>query len=148
MVLFSKTYNLGQMAEVATELLQHITHHSVVVFEGELGAGKTTLIKEICGQMGVKEQVSSPTFSLVNSYRLSSQNDEKPILYHIDLYRLSGEAEAVEAGIDELLNSGSICLVEWPSRAKYLIPPDALHVSISHVDSDFRKIEVSQQKID
>lgn len=148
MVLYSKIYGIDQIQTVAKDLIAIITLPAVVVFKGELGAGKTTLIKELCSQLGVKDHVSSPTFSLVNTYHIPTANPASTLLYHIDLYRLAGEAEAADAGIDELLFEKNNCLVEWPDRIPHLIPADAIHVHISHESRDLRKIEVFQSKID
>lgn len=148
MVLYSKTYGLDQIHAVAKDLVAMFKFPAVVVFKGDLGAGKTTLIKEICTELGVKDRVSSPTFSLVNTYHIPSKNTTRGMLYHIDLYRLTGEAEAIDAGIDEIIQDKNNCLVEWPERAPHLIPENAYHVCISHLKSDLRKIEVSQLKID
>lgn len=148
MVLYSKSYGLDQIHTVATDLVAMFKFPAVVVFEGDLGAGKTTLIKEICTELGVKERVSSPTFSLVNTYQMPTNNSSSGLLYHMDLYRLSGEAEAIDAGIDEILQGKNNCLVEWPERAPHLIPDDAYHVHILQCETDLRKIEVSQSKID
>lgn len=148
MVLYSNTYALGKISAIAKDLLGVIKLPNVLVFEGDLGAGKTTLIKELCKQLGVMDTVSSPTFSLVNTYLLSSDIAEGSFVHHIDLYRLSSEAEAMDAGVDEILNSRKTCFVEWPSRVPGLIPPGAIVVTIENEGDGLRKIEVSQSKID
>jgi tRNA threonylcarbamoyladenosine biosynthesis protein TsaE len=106
---FSNEYDLSQLTEMAGIVKKHLLQKRIALFVGEVGAGKTTLIKEVCHQLGVEDEVSSPTYSLVNEYR----SDEGTI-YHMDLYRLNSALEMYEAGIIEYLESGSICLVEWP----------------------------------
>ena len=106
---FSYEYDLPQLAEIAGIVKKHLLQKRIALFVGEVGAGKTTLIKEVCQQLGVEDEVSSPTYSLVNEYR----SDEGTI-YHMDLYRLNSALEMYEAGIIEYLESDSICLVEWP----------------------------------
>src|SRR6478735_9033417 len=108
-----------------TFLMQNPTV-SVVIFEGEMGAGKTTFIKAICRELGVTEAVSSPTFSLVNEYE---GRDGKRI-YHFDFYRLNEEREALDIGIYDYLDSGNLCLIEWPSRIENLLPENLLEVNI------------------
>ena len=108
----------------------------VIVFYGELGAGKTTLIKEIARALGVKGATSSPTFSLVNEYNI---NDHEQ-LFHFDMYRLVDETEALDMGIDEYLYSGNWCFIEWPERIPNLLPEKHAVVEITVVDEDSRKL--------
>ena len=108
---------------------------------GVNGAGKTTLIKMLCWHWGVKETVNSPTFSLVNQY--STEGAEVgDVLFHIDLYRLKNEEEAFDAGIEEHLFSGHLCLVEWPEKAIGIIPDNTLRVEITTQDHEQRHIRV------
>ncbi len=107
-------------------LLEESREISVILFEGPMGAGKTTLIKELCRQLGVAENVSSPTFALVNEYETAAGN----LIYHFDFYRIKEEREALEMGVLEYFDSGSLCLVEWPSLIPNLLPENYLHVSM------------------
>jgi tRNA threonylcarbamoyladenosine biosynthesis protein TsaE len=141
MELISKTYGLDALPLIAKELAVYIGSGSILCFEGDLGAGKTTLIKELCKELGVQDLVSSPTFSLVNEYVATGPLGNSTIL-HIDLYRLRDEQEAIDAGIEEQLFSGSICLVEWPQRAPGIIPEYAMHVILSATDDSHRQIKV------
>ncbi|GHA53178.1 hypothetical protein GCM10007389_00390 [Pontibacter akesuensis] len=88
------------------------------MFEGQMGAGKTTLIKELCRQLGVQENVSSPTFALVNEYEGAAGK----LIYHFDFYRIQEEREALDIGVLEYLESGKLCLIEWPSMIPNLLP--------------------------
>ena len=137
----SKTYGIADLPLVAKELAQIIESFKVVTFTGNLGAGKTTLVKILCQHWGVKETVSSPTFSLVNQYTCNH-----PVIgnciFHIDLYRVKNTEEAYGAGVEDNLYSGDLCLVEWPEKAMEIIPEDALRVEISGQDHEQRHIRV------
>ena len=111
------TYNLSEIDAVANRLAPLLGSQVVLVY-GEMGAGKTTLIKAICHTLGVTDEVSSPTFALVNEYQSGSG---EPI-YHFDLYRLTAEEEALDFGVDEYLDSGHLCLVEWPEKIVNFLP--------------------------
>lgn len=141
MELISTTYGLTELPAIANQLAGFLRDNKVMSFEGDLGAGKTTLIKALCQVLGVQDAVSSPTFSLVNEYLAIGETGRSSI-YHIDLYRLTNEEEAINAGIEEHLYSGSICLVEWPQRAPSIIPPDAFRVILTDADHSQRHIKV------
>ena len=107
-----------------------------------MGAGKTTFIHALCDAKGVKDRVSSPTFSLINEYEYDAgENQPKKKIYHIDLYRLRDEEEARQAGIEDCLDGGQICLVEWPEKAPDLFPPDTFHVTIEVIDEQTRSLQ-------
>lgn len=112
--------------------------NSIFLFDGEMGAGKTTLINEICKKIEILEQPSSPTYSIVNTYS-SKQYGE---LYHFDFYRLKGEKEAVESGLDELIHSGKICFIEWGEKVSKLLPINFVRVNIKVVSTNHRMIEI------
>lgn len=137
----SRLYGIADLPEIAKELAQIISQFRVVTFTGNLGAGKTTLIKVLCGHLGVKETVNSPTFSLVNQYSIEGA-EVGVVLFHIDLYRLKNEEEAFDAGIEEHLFSGHLCLVEWPEKAIGIIPDNTLRVEITTQDHEQRHIRV------
>jgi tRNA threonylcarbamoyladenosine biosynthesis protein TsaE len=130
-------YTLDDLPAAAATLLE--SPWKVLAIHGAMGAGKTTLIHELCGQMGVSGNVSSPTFALVNEYRT---RDEKTI-YHMDWYRLTGEADALLAGMEEYLYSGNTCLVEWPERAPRLLPPDTVHLFLEILGPETRKVSLT-----
>jgi tRNA threonylcarbamoyladenosine biosynthesis protein TsaE len=117
-------FSLEEINETAKEFIKFVGGHKVVAFHGNLGAGKTTFIQAVCRLSGVKENVSSPTFSIINQYDANGKT-----IYHIDLYRLQDDDEAVSAGVEECLYSGDTCFVEWPERISFL-PADAAHVYI------------------
>lgn len=132
-----KNYSLQQLPEIAKEVLQ-FSKHKVLLFYGEMGVGKTTLIKEVVKQLGVLDTVSSPTFSLVNEYH--SQKGEK--VYHFDFYRIDNEEEAMDMGIEEYFYSNSWCLVEWPNKVENLLPLESVIITITINSSQQRTIEL------
>ena len=133
-------FTLNNISEAAQQLLSLADASKVLAFHGEMGAGKTTFIHALCQAMGVKDPVTSPTFSIINQYNAA---DEK-IVYHIDLYRLKDADEAINAGIEDCLFSGNICLVEWPEKAPSIFPDDTLHLYVSLVNNDTRQIEFKE----
>ncbi|GGF25389.1 tRNA (adenosine(37)-N6)-threonylcarbamoyltransferase complex ATPase subunit type 1 TsaE [Hymenobacter cavernae] len=131
--------DLAALPAAAAQLKNLLVDHSIVAFEGEMGAGKTTFIKALCADLGVPEsEVSSPTFSLVNEYR-DAQN--QPI-YHFDFYRLDDPSEAVAMGALEYFDSGYLCLLEWPSRVEALLPPDYLLITLTVTGPESRILQV------
>ena len=141
MTLIEKNYGIAELPAVAHELAEVISRFKVVTFSGNLGAGKTTLVKHLCAIWGVQGNISSPTFSLVNQYS-SDHEAVGSLIYHIDLYRVKDEEEAYNAGIEDDLYSGQLCLVEWPEKAPAIIPENALMVEITYVSDDQRHIRV------
>ena len=105
-----------------------------------MGAGKTTFIHYLCQAKEVEDTIGSPTFSLVNEYQTGGENPQT--IYHIDLYRLQSEEEAVRAGMEEYLYSGAICLVEWPEKAPGIFPPRTVHVYIEVLDITKRRVKI------
>ncbi|GAB2701787.1 tRNA (adenosine(37)-N6)-threonylcarbamoyltransferase complex ATPase subunit type 1 TsaE [Mucilaginibacter koreensis] len=107
-------------------VLTQAGQQKVFLFYGEMGAGKTTLIKELCRQLGVQEQASSPTFSIVNEY----QGRERKV-YHFDFYRLKNQTEALDMGYEEYFYSGDYCFVEWPEKIADLLPEHYTRISLT-----------------
>ncbi|MBL7852151.1 MAG: tRNA (adenosine(37)-N6)-threonylcarbamoyltransferase complex ATPase subunit type 1 TsaE [Cyclobacteriaceae bacterium] len=128
--------SLAGLDQVARELIAHSDNRKIWLFYGEMGAGKTTLIKAIARQLGVQEPMSSPTFSLVNEYVTPSG----PV-YHVDLYRLQSEREILDIGMEEYFSSGAHCLVEWPEKLGSIAPEQAMRVRLTPTDAQHRKIE-------
>jgi tRNA threonylcarbamoyladenosine biosynthesis protein TsaE len=127
-----KKYNLRSLADLdatAKEFLIDFSSSRIFAFHGELGAGKTTFIKALCAELGVKDAMSSPSFSLVNEYHDANGNP----IYHFDLYRLKSPEEAFDIGMEEYLYSGNYCFVEWPERAEELLPEETVHVTIKSI---------------
>ncbi len=118
---------LTDLEDVANKLIREAGSNRVIVFNGEMGSGKTTFIKAIGHVLGVKESMSSPTFSIVNEYE--NQSGDK--IYHFDFYRLKNELEAYDIGTEEYFDSGSYCLIEWPIKVSSLLPEKYVEVSIT-----------------
>ncbi len=125
--------NLAQLDKIAQSIIEKAAERKVWLFYGEMGAGKTTLIKNICKLLGVTNEVSSPTFSLVNEY---DTNDSKSIVYHFDFYRLESEDEAMDMGYEEYFYSGNCCLVEWPEKISQLLPQNVVKIQIEQTEKE------------
>jgi tRNA threonylcarbamoyladenosine biosynthesis protein TsaE len=111
----------------------------IFAFHGNMGSGKTTFIHALCVIRGVTDTVGSPTFSIINEYRYSGGK-----IYHMDLYRLKDEGDALRAGVEDVLYSGDLCLVEWPDRAPGIFPSDTVHIWLEILTPDTRKITSGQ----
>lgn len=127
-----------ELEPVAWQILGDFNSRRVFTFSGNLGSGKTTFIKYLCRVLGVKEQVSSPTFALVNEY--AGGNNLK--VYHFDIYRIKNLQEAYDMGYEEYFYSGNYCFIEWPEIIEDLIPEDAVKVKIE-VKNEKREIVIS-----
>lgn len=126
----NRTYALEELGQVASELKTLLPAHGVVAFYGPMGVGKTTLISELCKSIGVEDTVSSPTFSLINDY-LVQHHSQRAHIYHMDMYRIKDAEEAIRAGVEDCLYSGSLCLVEWPDNIEELLPPATIRIYLS-----------------
>jgi tRNA threonylcarbamoyladenosine biosynthesis protein TsaE len=131
-------FTLNELGGAVLQLLQQAGQAKVIAFHGEMGAGKTTFIHALCDALEVEDAVSSPTFPIINEYE-----SRHGTIFHIDLYRLKDQEEAMRAGVEDCLYSGSLCLVEWPERAPGLFPADTLHVFISMIDEKTRLIRIA-----
>jgi len=129
-------YKLQDLPKVVTQLYQKFGNKKVWAFYAPMGAGKTTLIHELCSFLNVEDEVSSPTFAIINQYKSLKEN----IIYHMDWYRLKDEEEAIQAGVEDVLYSGSLCLIEWPSIVERLLPYDVVNIEIEIVDNDTRRL--------
>ena len=144
----NQNYTITQLSEVAHRIIDGATH-KVLLFYGEMGVGKTTLIKEIAKQLGVDEVVSSPTFSLVNEYQSSTRlpdEQEGETIYHFDFYRINDEEEALDMGVEEYLDSNNWCFIEWPENVKNIVPLNAVKIQLSVNEDGSRKIEIGDEK--
>ncbi len=130
---------LDDLPRVAKALATFVNQYNVWLFNGEMGAGKTTLIKEVCEAVGVVDSMSSPTFSIVNEYE---RKDHQKV-FHFDFYRIKNEAEAVDIGVEEYLYSGHPCFIEWAEKIPSLIPLPYAEVSIQVEDNTHRTIVLS-----
>ena len=128
-------FSLEEIDKVAQLILDQ-NPNKVVLFNGYMGVGKTTLIKSLSQKLGVKGNTSSPTFSLVNEYQITDNH----IVYHFDCYRLKTEVEALDIGIDDYLYSGNWCFIEWPEKIQSLIPEKCSIINIEILPNGFRKL--------
>jgi len=134
-VVLGTSVKLEELDEVAEQLLKN-GYPGVWCFHGEMGSGKTTLIKSICHKLGVTSAMTSPTFSIVNEYT----NHENKKVYHFDFYRLKKEVEAYDIGVEEYFESGQYCFVEWPEVVPSLIPPRHIDIWLADAGQDTRTI--------
>lgn len=134
-----KLNSIDDLPRAAKEFKNAIGNHTVIAFHGEMGAGKTTFIKALCAEFGVKDTVSSPTFAIINEY-LTPEND---IIYHFDLYRLETIADLQNIGVEDYFYSGKLCFIEWPELANTLLPGNVLDVTISVLPDKTREIKFS-----
>lgn len=132
-----KIKNLSELPRAAAQILEEAQGNRIFLFYADMAMGKTTIIKELCKQLGVKDNVSSPTFSIVNEYA-----GEQEKLYHFDFYRIKDEQEAFDLGYEEYFYSGNYCFVEWPERIENLLPENAVSISITGNGEGDRIIEL------
>ncbi|SMD33016.1 tRNA threonylcarbamoyladenosine biosynthesis protein TsaE [Reichenbachiella faecimaris] len=130
-----KLSELREIDNVAHEIIKYAGNESIWLFDGDMGAGKTTLIKAICKQLGIVDETSSPTFALVNVY----ENEKGEEFYHFDFYRINNEVEAIDIGADEYFYSGRPCFIEWSEKIPSLIPSKNLKISIN-LDTERNRI--------
>nr|WP_297309424.1 tRNA (adenosine(37)-N6)-threonylcarbamoyltransferase complex ATPase subunit type 1 TsaE [uncultured Flavobacterium sp.] len=129
------TFNLSEIEDIAKEIITQ-SKHKIILFNGQMGAGKTTLIKALSKELGVVDIANSPTFSIVNQY----ETLKGETVFHFDLYRLDEEEEAYDMGIDEYFNSGNWCFIEWPEKTPNLIPDEHHIIEFNLIDENTRKI--------
>ena len=135
-------YSLDAINTAAVEFWEKAGSGNIFAFHGQMGAGKTTFIHALCEVKGVKDVISSPTFPIINEYKYDCEGTMR-LLFHMDLYRLKDEEEAIRAGVEDCLFSGFICLVEWPEKAPS-IPDTAVHVFLELVDEKTRSIKIAE----
>jgi tRNA threonylcarbamoyladenosine biosynthesis protein TsaE len=131
-------YSLTELPVIAKKIIEAVTT-KMVLFNGEMGAGKTTLIKEVVKQLGVNDVANSPTFSLVNEYL----TDDNITIYHFDFYRIEAEDEAYDIGVEEYFyNQDAWCFIEWGNKVENLLPLDFTSINIDVVNENLRTIEI------
>ena len=136
-----KTMQIGSLAELpdaAEEIIRSLGGRTIVAFRGEMGAGKTTLIREIAARLGSDDVVTSPTFAIINQYAAA----EGRTLYHFDFYRIDRLEEAYDFGYEEYFDSGDLCLVEWPEKIEPLLPENTMNVRITALSEQERRIDI------
>jgi len=131
-------YNISQIHDVARQVLAQFGHKKVWAFYAPMGAGKTTFIHALCDVLQVADVVSSPTFAIINEYTSLARTT----IYHMDWYRLKSEEEAINAGVEDALLHGDLCLVEWPEKAPDLLPDDVVNIDIDLLDPATRRMTI------
>jgi tRNA threonylcarbamoyladenosine biosynthesis protein TsaE len=129
-------FTINEIKGTARKCWQLYQSKKIWAFHGTMGAGKTTFIHALCEVLKVKDVISSPTFAIINEYKSSVAGT----IFHMDWYRLKDEEEAIQAGIEDSLLSGNLCLIEWPDKAAGLLPDDTLHIQIEMIDNNKRKL--------
>ncbi len=119
--------SLSELPTAAVQIIEAIGDRNVLAFYGEMGVGKTTFIKAVCVALGVKETISSPTFSIVNEYLSASGRK----IYHFDFYRIKDINEAFDMGYEEYLYSDALCFIEWPEKIEAILPENVFPISIA-----------------
>lgn len=127
--------SLDGIAGAAREFVAQIGNHRVFAFYGTMGAGKTTFIKAVCEQLGVKDAVTSPTFAIVNEYE-----SDMGAIYHFDFYRIKNLGEVMDLGFEDYAYSGNLCLMEWPELIEELLPENTVNVNISETPGGGRTV--------
>ena len=135
-----KNYQIANIPAVSAQIIDLAKDCKIWTFNGEIGAGKTTLIKSICKNLGVIDDVSSPTFSLVNEYK--TKNGE--IIYHFDFYRIKSINEAYDIGIEEYFESGNICLIEWPNMIDEILLNEKTFDLLISINVNKRSIRINE----
>jgi tRNA threonylcarbamoyladenosine biosynthesis protein TsaE len=130
-------FKIDEIDDIANKIMVATKGKTLFALQGAMGSGKTTFTKAFCKTLGVKDMVSSPTFSIINVYNTIDVN----AVYHMDLYRLKNLSEAINAGVEDYLYTGNICLVEWPQIIESILPPDVVFININIIDAKTRKIE-------
>ncbi len=133
-----KCPDLSHLPNVAKQILSASGNSKILLFKGDLGAGKTTLIKEICHQLQIEDVVSSPTFSIINEYGSQKGN----IVYHFDFYRINSLKEAEDLGLGEYFFSGELCMIEWPDKVEELLPERFTEITIISNNDNSRIFEI------
>jgi len=131
------TYTLLDLPDVAGVVLSDLSNKTLLLY-GDMGVGKTTLIKELAKKLGVKELLSSPTYSIINEYEL--ENDK---LYHFDFYRLENENEAIDIGVEDYFYSGHWNIIEWPDRIENLLPKNKTKIQLTKNNDGSRTINMT-----
>lgn len=131
--------SISDLPTITQQLLSFAGNNHIFLFHGDMGAGKTTLIKSLCAELGVTTPVSSPTFAIVNEYE-GAQNR----IYHFDFYRLKTQTEALDMGCEEYFYSGDYCFIEWPDKIPDMLPPHYISITISVLNDTCRKISFKE----
>lgn len=136
------SFGLQELPITAMQFWKKWGAYRIFAFHGEMGAGKTTFISALCAAKGVQDAIGSPTFSIINEYGYHNDEGRLQTIYHMDLYRIKDEEEAIQAGIEDCFYQTAICLVEWPEKAPHLFPAETLHVYLQVLPNLKRSLEI------
>ena len=129
-------FALQEIDNAANEFISLLNNSKIVAFNGEMGSGKTTFIHAVCKQMGVTDKMSSPTYAIINQYKTIGGIT----INHIDLYRLKNTEEAIQAGVEDVINNGDFCFIEWPEKIMVVLPLHIVNVFIDITENTKRRI--------
>ncbi|WP_184543655.1 tRNA (adenosine(37)-N6)-threonylcarbamoyltransferase complex ATPase subunit type 1 TsaE [Mucilaginibacter sp. FT3.2] len=129
--------SISNLPQAAQAIIEHAANNRIFLFYGDMGAGKTTLIKQLCKALGTADNITSPTFSIVNEYHAA-----KDKIYHFDFYRLKDQTEALDMGYEEYFYAGAYCFIEWPEKIPDLLPAHYSNISIQVLDDGSRQVNV------
>ncbi|MDR2087301.1 MAG: tRNA (adenosine(37)-N6)-threonylcarbamoyltransferase complex ATPase subunit type 1 TsaE [Dysgonamonadaceae bacterium] len=132
--------NIESLPAAAQEFIRQMNDRTVFAFTGRMGSGKTTFIKALCEALGVTEVINSPTFAIVNEYRLEKTGR---LIYHFDFYRIGSAQEAIDMGAPDYFDSGDCCFIEWPEKIESLLPDLTVFVTIEEQDDGARVITIA-----
>lgn len=127
--------SVDEIDNAAKEFIRNMGDSTVFAFYGKMGAGKTTFIKSLCKQLGVEDEVNSPTFAIVNEYRSATTAE---LIYHFDFYRIKKIEEVYDMGYEDYFYSGALCLIEWPELAESVLPEDTVRIRIDEMEDGSR----------
>ncbi len=133
-------HHLNGYDNAVKQLLSVASGRKKILLYGEIGAGKTTFVQAFCRNFGILENVTSPTYSLVNEYAFTNEKGEEQFIHHLDLYRLKTEQEALDIGIEDFLYDDFYCLIEWPEIVERIVPPSPVRIKLEIMDDSSRKI--------
>jgi tRNA threonylcarbamoyladenosine biosynthesis protein TsaE len=137
--MFPIQYSLASINDIALQLVQYMQAKQLncITLQGNLGAGKTTLVKAMCAAMGIYEGVNSPTYTIINEYEGNGKT-----VFHLDLYRLTHASAFIETGAEDLLFSDAFCFIEWPLIAQHMLPQNRLDITITITSTEHRSIDL------
>ncbi len=133
-------FDLENIDEVAAKFIEFTGSYTIFAFYGEMGSGKTTFIKEVCKLMGAENNVTSPSFSLVNEYNTKNNHT---VIYHFDFFRVESVEEVFDLGYEDYFYSGRKCFIEWPEKAEALLPPNTVRSFLKILDDNTRELKIS-----
>jgi tRNA threonylcarbamoyladenosine biosynthesis protein TsaE len=130
--------SLSDLPAIAQQIISYAGNARIFLFYGDMGAGKTTLIKALCGELGSADVITSPTFSIVNEYAGTNK------IYHFDFYRLKNQSEALDIGCEEYFYSGHYCFIEWPEKIPDLLPDNYVLINVEALEDNSRKVTIDK----